>query len=401
MVDFRSEFRSAISWDMKEMKPQYKTYHPYVQTRMTPDIIDEDSRISRKRVIFHVDMDHFFSAVEEREKPSIKSWPVVVGADPRQGKGRGVVKTCNYKARAYGIQSGMPISRAWTLCPNAIYLQANYRLYKQTSKGIMKILKKYSEKFQQWGLDEAFLDMTNQVRSYDEATRLAINIKHEILWSQQLTCSVGVAPNKLVAKIASDFKKPDGLTVVEPDVVVRFLDPLPVRRLLWVGKKTETQMVEMGIRTIGDIAVYDTVKLIEKFGSMGLRYYKFARGIYESEVGGRRGMVKSVGHETTFGENTDEINVIDNRLHDICERVHKRIVERGILFKTVTLKIRYSNFRTNTHAKTLTSFTKRLKDLENAVHLLIQQYLDRNNKIRLLGVRVTNLISNSGQATLA
>jgi DNA polymerase IV (DinB-like DNA polymerase) len=383
------------------MKTQDKTHLPYVQTRVVQDITDEDNRISEKFVIFHVDMDHFFSAVEEREKPNIKDKPVVVGADPRQGKGRGVVKTCNYKARAYGVQSGMPISRAWTLCPHAIYLQGNYQLYKQTSKEIMKILKTYSEKFQQWGLDEAFLDMTNHVSDYDEAAGLALNIKHDILWSQQLICSVGVAPNKLVAKIASDFEKPDGLTVVEPDVVVKFLDPLPVRRLLWVGKKTEAQMVGMGMRTIGDVAVYDPVKLIEKFGSMGLRYYKFAHGIYESKVGRKGGMVKSVGHESTFRENTDEINVIDNRLQDICERVHKRIVKRGILFKTIILKIRYSNFRTYTHAKTLASFTNRLKDLENTVHLLIQQHRDWNNKIRLLGVRVTNLISNSGQATLA
>ena len=237
------------------MKTQYKTHLPYVQTRVVPDIIDEDIRISEKWVIFHIDMDHFLSAVEEREKPSIKAKPVVVGADPRQGKGRGVVKTCNYKARAYGVQSGMPISRAWTLCPHAIYLRGNYQLYKQTSKEIMKILKTYSEKFQQWGLDEAFLDMTNHVSDYDEAAGLALNIKHDILWSQQLTCSVGVAPNKLVAKIASDFDKPDGLTVVEPDVVVKFLDPLPVRRLLWVGNKTEAQMVGMGMRTIGDIVV--------------------------------------------------------------------------------------------------------------------------------------------------
>jgi len=233
-----------------------------VQNNPTP--LAEDAK-SKKRIIFHVDMDHFFSAVEERENPSWKGKPVVVGADPKEGSGRGVVKTCNYEARAFNIHSGMPISQAWRLCPTAIYVRGNYRLYKEVSAEIMKILMKYSDSFEQWGLDEAFLDVSSEVEDFDEATELAKNVKRDVLGNQGLTCSVGVAPNKLVAKVASDFRKPDGLTVVAQDAE-RFLAPLPVRRLLWVGRKTESKFREMGIRTIGDLAAFDVSALTEKSG---------------------------------------------------------------------------------------------------------------------------------------
>ena len=353
---------------------------------------------SKKQIIFHVDMDHFFSAVEERENPSWKGKPVVVGADPKEGSGRGVVKTCNYEARAFNIHSGMPISQAWRLCPTAIYVRGNYRLYKEVSAEIIKILMKYSDSFEQWGLDEAFLDVSSEVEDFDEATELAKNVKRDVLGNQGLTCSVGVAPNKLVAKVASDFRKPDGLTVVAQDAE-RFLAPLPVRRLLWVGRKTESKFREMGIRTIGDLAAFDVSALTEKFGVMGKRYHLFAQGLYESDVGGRRGRTKSVGHETTFGSNTNDYELILNKLDNLCERIHKRIDRRRMLFKTVTVKIRYENFQTHTHGKTLPLFTNRLNDLQKTARQLAQHYL-QDKAVRLVGIRVSSLASNEGQRTL-
>lgn len=355
----------------------------------------------KKRIILHVDMDHFFSAVEEREHPEIKGKPVVVGADPKGGSGRGVVKTCNYEAREFGIHSGMPISKAWKLCPNAVYVRGNYRLYKEVSRKIMTILRNYSDRFQQWGLDEAFLDISSKVLNLEEAVELATSIKHEILWNERLTCSIGIAPNKLVAKIASDYKKPDGLTVVPDDAVESFLAPLPVRRMLWVGKKTESRLNAMGVRTIGDLASFDVSVLVEKFGVMGSRYHQYAHGIYESEVGGRRDMRKSVGHESTFSTDTDNYDLIFQRLNDLCQRVHKRAVRRNLLFKTVTVKIRFQNFETHTHGKTLPLFTNRLQDLQKAVQKLAQDYLHGNEKTRLVGVRVSNLKSTGDQGTLA
>jgi DNA polymerase IV (DinB-like DNA polymerase) len=220
----------------------------------------------KKPIILHVDMDHFFSAIEEREHPEIKGKPVVVGADPQGGRGRGVIKTCNYEARAFGLRSGMPISTAWQLCPHAVYARENYPLYKEVSEQIMSILKKYADRFQSWGFDEAFLDVSSEAESYEEAAQLAVCIKHEILWHEKLTCSIGVAANKLVAKIASDFKKPDGLTVVKEDEAEAFLAPLRVRRMLWIGEKTERRLNAMGIKTIGDLARFDVRLLVGRFG---------------------------------------------------------------------------------------------------------------------------------------
>jgi len=353
-----------------------------------------------KRIILHVDMDHFFSAIEEREHPEFKGKPVVVGADPNKGKGRGVVKTCNYEARKFSVHSGMPISRAWQLCPNAIYVRSNYSLYKEVSKRLMAILRNYSDKFQQWGFDEAFLDISSKVKDFEEATQLAICIKYDVLWNERLTCSIGIAPNKLVAKIASDFKKPDGLTVVTEDNVENFLAPLSVRRMLWIGEKTESKLNKLGIRTIGDLAAFDVSILIDKLGVMGRRFHQWAHGIYVSEVGNRKGMRKSIGHESTFAANTGDPDIILKRINDTCQRIHERAVKYGILFKTVTVKIRFGNFQTFTHGKTLPFFTNFLQELQKTAGELAQEYLQENRKVRLVGVRVSNLKSDKGQKNL-
>src|SRR3989304_595178 len=177
----------------------------------------------KKRVILHMDMDHFYTAVEEREHPEYKGNPVVVGADPKEGKGRGVVSTSNYEARKAGVRSGMPISRAWKLCPEAIYLPPNFPLYIKVSKEIMEIAQKYADKFEQWGIDEAFLDVSTRVKDYTDAEALANQIKREITMKEQLTCSIGIGPNKLIAKMASEYRKPDGLTVVKDAETEAFL----------------------------------------------------------------------------------------------------------------------------------------------------------------------------------
>ncbi len=345
-------------------------------------------------------MDHFFSAIEERTHPEFKGKPVVVGADPKEGTGRGVVKTCNYEARVFKIQSGMPISKAWRLCPNAIYVKANYPQYKEVSSNIMAVLKKYSDRFQQWGLDEAFLDVTAAIQDYDQATELATSIKHDILWNEKLTCSVGVAPNKLVAKIASDFEKPDGLTIVAEEDVESFLAPLPVRRMLWIGEKTENKLKKMGIHTIGDLATFDVSVLVEKFGVMGRRYHQWAHGEYNSDVGNRKGMRKSMGHESTFSLNTEDHTLISKKINEICQRICERAHRYKVLFKTITIKTRYEDYETYTHGKTLPIYTNNLNDLQKAARELSQNYLQTNKKIRLVGVRVSNLKSSKGQETL-
>jgi DNA polymerase IV (DinB-like DNA polymerase) len=344
-------------------------------------------------------MDHFYTAVEERERPEYKGKPVIVGADPKAGKGRGVVSTSNYEARKAGVRSGMPISRAWKLCPEAVYLPPNFPLYIRVSIEIMDIARRYADKFEQWGIDEAFLDVTSRVKDYAEAESLARTIKREIYDAEKLTCSIGVGPNKLVAKIASDIQKPDGLTLVREEEVEKFLAPLPVRKLLWVGRKTEAKLKAIGVSTIGDLARLDPSLLTEMFGIMGMQMHLMARGIDRSEVE-QRTEVKSISHETTFEEDVDDADVVLGALDELSEAVCKEAVDQSFFFKTVTIKVRYENFETHTHGKTLPFMTSRSQDLKKTARELLQAYLRQDRKVRLIGVRVSSLVSGEKQKTL-
>ncbi|MGQ9552220.1 MAG: DNA polymerase IV [Candidatus Bathycorpusculaceae bacterium] len=351
------------------------------------------------RIIIHLDMDHFFTAVEERERPEYKGRPVIVGADPKGGKGRGVVSTSNYEARKAGVRSGMPISRAWKLCPEAIYLPVNYPLYAEASNRIMKILRSYAGKFEQWGIDEAFLDVTSKVKDFGDAEALARQIKKEIFEKENLTCSIGIGPNKLVAKIASDFQKPDGLTIVKAEESEEFLAPLPVRKLLWVGRKTEEKLKSMGITTIGDLARCDPTVLAEAFGVMGRQLSLMSHGIDRSEVE-EKGEIKSIGREVTFEDDTADFAVVLDSLERLSEEVDKDVLRQNLCFKTVTIKVRYENFETHTRSKTLPFMTNRLQDLGKIAKELLQGHLRPERKVRLIGVRVSGFISTEKQTTL-
>jgi DNA polymerase IV (DinB-like DNA polymerase) len=353
----------------------------------------------KKRFIFHLDMDHFYTAVEERQNPAIKGTPVIVGADPKEGKGRGVVSTSNYEARAAGVRSGMPISQAWRLCPKAVYLPPNFPLYIKVSNEIMAIARKYAGKFEQWGIDEAFLDVSEKVKDWTEAKALARQIKQEIKDKEHLTASIGVGPNKLVAKVASDYQKPDGLTVVKEEDAQKFLEPLPVRKLLWVGRKTEAKLKALGVNTIGDLARYDPTALSSMFGVMGLQMHLMAQGLDRSEVEERVG-VKSVSHETTFEEDTADSVAILSALDALCVDVQKETTDQKLLFKAVTVKIRYQGFETHTKSKTLPRLTNRVEDLKKTAKELLLPYLGSDRKIRLIGVRVSSLVSCEKQKTL-
>jgi DNA polymerase IV (DinB-like DNA polymerase) len=344
-------------------------------------------------------MDHFYTATEEREHPELKGKPVIVGADPKEGKGRGVVHTCNYEARKFGVRSGIPISKAWKLCPQAVYLYPNFDLYLKVSIEIMELLRGYADKFEQWGIDEAFLDVTSRVKNYVEAEMLAKQIKKDILEKQKLTCSIGIGPNKLVAKITSDFQKPDGLTIVKAEDAENFLAPLPVRKLLWVGRKTEQKLGAMGIKTIGDMAHCDPAVLVETFGVAGTQFYLMAHGIDTSEVEERQG-IKSTSRDVTFEEDTTDFQFVLSTLDRLSEEVYSDIMRQNLLFRTVTIRVRYENFETHTHGKSLPHMTNRLHDLKKASRELIQPYFTPDRKIRLISVRVSNFTSTEKQKTL-
>ncbi|WP_256369422.1 DNA polymerase IV [Methanococcoides sp. AM1] len=340
-------------------------------------------------IIFHVDMDSFYSSVETAVDTKLKGLPVVVGSDPMNGEGRGVVSTCSYEARKYGIHSAMPISKAYRLCPNAVYLRVNMPLYKRVSASIMDILRSYSSKFQQVSVDEAYLDVSDLVSDFDTASDLALKIKEEVHLKEGITCSIGVAPNKSIAKIASDYQKPDGLTLVRPEDVRSFLFPLDVSRISGVGKKTSSLLNDIGIRTIGDLAGYDVQALRERFGKFGLVMHQLANGVDDRSVI-RKGDVKSISKEDTFDRDTSDMDLVENVIDALSENVHASLLKKKYLFKTVTIKVRLEDFTTYTRAKTLSAYSSDLSAIQRTSKMLLQEFRGRG-KLRLVGVGVTKL----------
>ncbi len=352
------------------------------------------------KVILHADMDSFFSAVEMRDHPELKGLPVIVGGEIREENGestdvkakkiRGVVSTCSYEAREYGIHSAMPLTKAYKLCPDAKVLPVNMALYKHVSQEIMAILRRHADKIEQVSIDEAFLDISTRVSDWREAKDYARLIKDEILEKIGLTCSVGVAPNKTVAKIASDFVKPDGLTVVEEGHVKEFLAPLNVNRIPGVGPKTAEKLKKMGIEKISQLASCNVQTLIAKFGNYGNKLHKRANGIDEREVEEERER-KSLSRERTFAEDTNDASVLNACVDALSEEVYKAIEKEGFVFKTVGLKVRFEDFRVLTRAKTMKTFHSDISTIKRIAKQLMTEERYRDKKVRLVGVRVSNL----------
>ncbi len=351
------------------------------------------------RIIMHVDLDAFFAAVEERRKPELKGRPVVVGADPKEGRGRGVVSTANYESRRYGIRSGMPIARAYRLCPNAVFLPVDFAEYERVSDKVMRILRNYAEKFEQVSVDEAFLDVSGRTKDFDEAKKIGEKIQREVMEKEGLSCSIGIGPNKLVAKIASRHEKPGGITVVESKRVKAFLSRLKPSELWGIGPKTEAGLAELGIKTVGELAEADPQMLLEKFGSLGPQYRLMAQGIDESPVA-EEWEVKSVGREHTFEKDVEEPEVVYAALNKLASRVCGELEETGFWYKTITIKIRFHDFETHTHSKSLPRSTGECRFLEEVGAELLGPFLG-GKKIRLIGLRASGLVPAAGQEKLA
>jgi DNA polymerase IV (archaeal DinB-like DNA polymerase) len=350
------------------------------------------------RIILHIDMDSFYASVETHERPELKGKAVVIGADPKEGKGRGVVATCSYEARAYGIQSAMPISHAFFLCPQAIFLPPDFPLYTRISSEIMTIIRSFGYRFEQVSIDEAFLDLS-PVGSFSAAELLAGQIKKMIRTTLGLSCSVGVAPSKVVAKIASDYNKPDGLTIVESGKVAAFLSQMPVRKIPGIGKKSELELHELGIRSIGELAAYDVQRLVARFGRGGTWLHDVALGIDESEVK-ERVELKSVSKEITFEMDTDDPQILFLTMNTLIQEVHRNIIGEELRFKTITVKVRYEGFETKTKAKTLSHFTDSVSVLRTNAQVLLRS-LCGSTRFRLIGLRVSSFEkSDANQMTL-
>ncbi|MBI2176491.1 DNA polymerase IV [Candidatus Woesearchaeota archaeon] len=344
------------------------------------------------RTIMHIDLDAFYAAVEQREHPEWKGLPVVVGADPKEGLGRGVAMTASYEARKFGIKSAMPISQAYRLCPTAIFTPPNFPLYMAASEGVMKILRSHAEKFEQVSIDEAFIDVTEKLgnSSKDEIEKFAAAIKSEIMEKERLSCSIGAASNKSVAKIASDFRKPDGLTIVEPGDERVFLSSLPVRKLIGVGEKTEIALKELGISTIGELAALPPEFMQTEFGKAGLYLLEAANGIDGSEVE-ENYEIKSISRNTTFDEDTRDEATIFAAIGEMLEDAHNYLTAGNFRCRTVGIRVRFEDFETHTKEKTLAEPTTDLELIKATARQLLQPFFSDTRKIRQVGIRLAQL----------
>jgi DNA polymerase IV (DinB-like DNA polymerase) len=340
------------------------------------------------RIILHVDMDSFFASVEIREHPELSGKPVIVGADPREGKGRGVVSTCSYEARKFGVHSAMPISRAYQLCPQGTYLSPHFTLYESASRGVMEILSTYSDRVEQVSIDEAYLDLTS-LGSFDAARKVGEQIKDEIKKKVGLTCSIGIASGRVIAKIATDTAKPDGLTIVTPENAAAFLSPLPVEKIPGIGRKTKQILHEMGVFTIGDLATVDIQRLIGKFGRTVTGLQKLARGGDESGLSAFHES-RSLSREITYEEDTSDMQVLLDTIDNFSRELFRTITREQLLFRTVTVKIRYQDFFTRTKARSTEVFHNDFRTITNLARELFMELYNGEN-VRLLGLRLSTL----------
>ena len=362
------------------------------------------------RIIAHLDMDAFFASVEERNRPRLRGLPIVVGADPADGKGRGVVSTANYKAREYGIRSALPISKAWQLSeaakkqgkPQVVFLDGNFGAYEEVSGNIIAIVRKYVPIIEQASVDEAYLDLSF-TGSYSAAKKLCKKIKKEIKHKEKLTCSIGVGPNKLIAKIAVDMHKPDGITVVGDDdekkcakLSEKFLEPLLIRKIPGIGPKSEEEFSKMRIRTIREAKKLSQGDLYEMMGERGLDLYDRLRG-RDIDPLVEEYAVKSIGEQETFSTDTKDFQLVNDRLKYICAGVFSRFQKSEFKFyKTVAITVRFDDFDTKTRAHTLSSPVSDEKTLYFEAMKLVLPFLDKrenpkNKLIRLIGVRIEKL----------
>ena len=336
------------------------------------------------RRILHIDMDAFFAAVEEQRHPELRGKPVIIGGSGDPTK-RGVVSTASYEARKYGIHSALPLRTAYNLCPEAVFLPVDYDEYSRVSEIIKTVLKEISPIMEDVGIDEAFLDMSAIHKPPDE---IAQEIKKRIKEETGLTCSIGVASNKLLAKIASDMQKPDGLTIIEEKDIEGRIWLLPVRKLWGVGPKTEASLKNIGINTIGELALMPVDRLVETYGqSYGHYLHEASRGIDESPLV-THWEPKSISRETTFQTDTNNWQTIAKTIAELAEEVADDIKQKGYKGRTVTLKVRFSDFKTYTRAKTLNEPTDSIEDIRKAAFGCLKR-IELKMKVRLIGVRIT------------
>lgn len=332
-------------------------------------------------------MDCFYAAVHVRDDPSLAGKPVVIGGSPQ---GRGVVAAANYEARHFGVHSAMPAAQAVRLCPQAVFLKPEFPRYRAESDEIFAIFRDFTPIVQPASLDEAYLDVSEHLEPWGSATAIAQEIRRRVREERRLAVSVGVGPNRLIAKIASDYYKPDGLTVVKPHRVREFLDPLPVRRLHGVGPATEKSLRKLGVETIADLRSLDLAVLERRFGSHGLGLYNYARGIDQRPVRTHH-QRKSLGHERTYAQDIRSLAEMDTQIEWLAEKVAEGLAKREIGARTLTVKVRYPDFTTLTRSRTLEHPTASAREIAHLAQELLRQTEAAERSVRLLGVTGSGL----------
>ncbi|HEM5987968.1 TPA: DNA polymerase IV [Streptococcus suis] len=350
--------------------------------------------LSRK--IIHVDMDAFFAAIEVRDNPTLKGKPVVIGADPRLSGGRGVVSTCSYEARAFGIHSAMSSKEAYERCPQAVFISGNYEKYQEVGRQVREIFHRYTDLVEPMSIDEAYLDVTENKLGLSSAVKIAKLIQYDIWNELHLTASAGVSYNKFLAKIASDMEKPHGLTLILPEDAVEVLASLPVDKFHGVGKKTVERLHEMGVFTGKDLLGVPEMTLIDTFGRFGYDLYRKARGISNSPVKPNR-VRKSIGKERTYRKLLYRDEDVMKELVSLCKRVEASLVRNEKKGRTIVLKVRYGDFSTLTKRHSLEDATNQVDVIEREVRQLFEEVGQAEKGIRLLGVTVTNFMEGDNQ----
>jgi len=349
-----------------------------------------ESDLSLRKII-HVDMDAFYASVEQLDNPELRGKPIAVGGSSE----RGVVSAASYEARKYGVRSAMSSVIAKRNCPDLIFVKARFDRYKEISQGIRKIFYDYTDLVEPLSLDEAYLDVTTNKKGNPSATLIAQEIRQRIFEELHLTASAGISINKFVAKIASDYNKPNGQKTVNPEEVISFIEALDIRKFYGVGKVTAEKMYKLGIFTGNDLKTKSLEFLVEKFGKSGSFYFNVVRGVHTSEVKPHR-IPKSVGAERTFSENLSSEIFMLERLEHIATEIERRLKKSNIAGKTITLKIKYSDFTLQTRSKTLPYFVAdKALILETAKALLYQEKME--NSVRLLGISLANLNTDKNQ----
>ncbi|MBJ6746407.1 DNA polymerase IV [Streptococcus sp. 121] len=344
----------------------------------------------QSRKIIHIDMDAFFAAVEERDNPALRGKPVVIARDPRVTGGRGVVSTANYEARRFGIHSAMSAKEAYERCPQAIFIQGDYAKYKAIGLEVREIFRRYTDLIEPMSIDEAYLDVTENKIGSQSAVKVARLIQEDIWRELQLTCSAGISYNKFLAKLASDFQKPRGLTVIKPGEALDFLAPLPIEKFHGVGKKSAERLRQMGVETGADLLEVSEIELIDRFGRFGYDLYRRARGIHNAPVKPNR-IRKSFGKEKTYGKFLRQEADVRKELQGLAQQLATNLEREDVQGKTVVLKIRWEDFQTLTKRVSLDRSVFQEADLLEQALALYESIEEKDKAIRLLGITLTNL----------